>query len=337
MLTSSRRQAFTLVELLVVITIIGILIALLLPAVQAAREAARRSQCTNNLKQIGLAFQNFHEKSNRFPPGCANDAKPDFGTSTGGAGWGSSWMVYILSYVEQSTMYDNWKFDGTSSGYTNANNQALRQNKVLDAYRCPSSVLPMVPNSGAQYGMVPTYAGIAGIIGGANAIIPNYTESRAANGGSGWLSAGGALFSNSRINFRDMMDGSSNVLAVSEQGDFIVDVNGTKNAFNASQPYGWAMGAGSANPPPAYTDRQFQCTTIRYPINQKTGWPAGGGGGATGITMDSGQNTPLNSCHPGGVNGLLCDGSVRFLGQTTELVVLAQIATRDDGQAAVLP
>src|SRR5688572_12222721 len=117
---SSRRPGFTLVELLVVIAIIGILVALLLPAVQAAREAARRISCSNNLKQVALACHNFHDVYDRLPPGGAND-QPPFGTQNtinGNAQWGSSWKVYILPYLEQSAIYDRWQFQ-SQSGYQN--------------------------------------------------------------------------------------------------------------------------------------------------------------------------------------------------------------------------
>src|SRR5579863_10142833 len=96
-----RLRGFTLIELLVVIAIIAILIALLVPAVQKVREAAARAQCLNNLKQIGIALQSYHDVMKRLPPGGAND-EPPFGTDVPSPNhWGSSWMVYILPYIEQ--------------------------------------------------------------------------------------------------------------------------------------------------------------------------------------------------------------------------------------------
>src|ERR1700692_3284510 len=114
MSSSSPRRAFTLIELLVVIAIIAILIALLVPAVQKVREAAARTQCLNNLKQIGLACHNHHDVHKRLPPGGAND-EPPFGTDVPSPGhWGSSWMVYLLPYIDQEPLYDRWQFFGQS-------------------------------------------------------------------------------------------------------------------------------------------------------------------------------------------------------------------------------
>ena len=129
----SRTAGFTLIELLVVIAIIGILIGLLLPAVQKVRAAAMRTQCMNNLKQIGLALHNFHSANDRFPPGSANDKAP-FGTSAA-AGWGSSWWVYILPFIEQDAIYRKWQFTG-SSGYSNANNQGLANGAYIPTMKC---------------------------------------------------------------------------------------------------------------------------------------------------------------------------------------------------------
>src|SRR5436853_6407251 len=101
-----KRAGFTLIELLVVIAIIAILIALLVPAVQKVRDAAARTQCINNLKNIGLALHAYHDVAKKLPPGAANDVAP-FGTDTA-ARWGSSWKVYILPYIEQGAIYNKW-------------------------------------------------------------------------------------------------------------------------------------------------------------------------------------------------------------------------------------
>src|SRR5262245_18592484 len=185
MTLSSRqpRPAFTLIELLVVIAIIAILIGLLLPAVQKVREAAARSQCQNNLKQIGLALHAYHDARKQLPPGCTTDAAP-WGA---GGGWGSSWMVFILPYLEQAPLYSQWQFTGGNSGYVNTNNRALSTaaasggaGVVLSVYRCPSSNLPMF--AGDPYGNLKVMlANYVGISGAANGTIPGYTESRIDN------------------------------------------------------------------------------------------------------------------------------------------------------------
>src|SRR6476469_6044159 len=114
-----RRRAFTLIELLVVIAIIAILIALLVPAVQKVREAAARTQCLNNLKQIGLALHSFHDVNKRLPAGAHNDKTP-FGTSPTGSEWGSSWIVSILPQIEQGPMYKQLRLNGGSGWGANA-------------------------------------------------------------------------------------------------------------------------------------------------------------------------------------------------------------------------
>ncbi|MCY2995734.1 MAG: DUF1559 domain-containing protein [Planctomycetota bacterium] len=336
-MSSSRRnrQAFTLVELLVVIAIIGILVALLLPAIQAAREAARRSQCSNNLKQIGLALQNHHDIYKRLPPGNAQDQMPFSPSIGGGAGWGSNWPVYILPYVELQSIYDQWDFtQGGNSGVFNNTNIALRNGLLLPGFKCPSSPLPaMCVNQNTTAAI--NYVGISGAI---NGLILGYAEGRTNGGGSGIICAGGVLYPNSKINYRDITDGTSNVLAVSEHGDFMISQDRSKKDWRASQPWGWSIGACQNTSPPGYMsggdNRTFGCMTIRYAINNKDnnglGWGNGNGNGADGVCLDSGANTPLNSTHPGGVLSLLCDGSVRFLADATTLDILARLATRDD-------
>ncbi len=136
MRSRSPLHGFTLVELLVVIAIIGVLVALLLPAVQAAREAARRMQCANNLKQIGLALQNYHSARNEFPAGATSswslqDAWDILDESTNGE-HGTSWMLQVLPYLEQTVLYDRWDFSRNVAG-----NVDVAQTDV-PAFYCPS-------------------------------------------------------------------------------------------------------------------------------------------------------------------------------------------------------
>lgn len=345
------RWGFTLVELLVVIAIIGILIALLLPAVQAAREAARRSQCTNNLKQIGLALHNHHDVYKRLPPGGAPFIPP-WGTAalaSGSYAWGASWMVFVLPYVEQQALYSQLDFSVPNPGWGSSYTDGVVRDKEIPVYRCPSSPLPRQTWGGLSAGgktMLVTYPGISGAI---NGLIPGFTENRQNTGSSaagccsgGIVSGGGVLYPFSQIEFAKVTDGTSNVMCVSEHGDYLITQNGTKQPWGSGTIHGWVIGAlgqgtNVYREPPSYWQggdcRTFNMTTIRYNINQKRGWPdAPGNCGALGVCDNSGTNIPLNSAHPGGVNALFCDGSVRFLSETLDLAMLARLATRDDGQ-----
>ena len=135
MRTTTRRVAFTLVELLVVIAIIGILIALLLPAVQAAREAARRSQCTNNLKQLGLALHNYHDTFKKLPP-TIHDQPWDWGTTS--PTQKGSWLVRLLPFVEQQSIWDCLDFNGnTEHNSVTASGQPVHE-IVISGFICPS-------------------------------------------------------------------------------------------------------------------------------------------------------------------------------------------------------
>ena len=353
------RRAFTLVELLVVIAIIGILIGLLLPAINAARESGRRVSCVNNLKQIGLALNVFEQTYGRFPPGGAVDQRP-FGNNTFGPnGWGSSWMIYILPGIEQNGLFKQFVFNGTSGWPSTTGNPTYKilSGASIPTYRCPSSGLPRF---GAVWGQTPnapaaSYVGVSGIRGGSGyVIITGYTEARANTGDSGWVSAGGVLFPNSQVTVVKITDGLSHTLAVSEQGDFLTSTAGPV-PWSSSFEIGLGIGAHSENSPPNYTvgdldgqdNRAFNVTTVQYQVNNKTnngqGWPAGsqdsstgtweGDCGTTGVCED-GNNIPLNSAHPHGANGLLCDGSVHFLSDDLTLDVLGRLATRDDGRVA---
>ena len=325
---SNRRSGFTLIELLVVIAIIAVLIALLLPAVQQAREAARRSECKNKLKQIGLALHNHHEAYSRLPPGAGNDAAP-FGTNVAGSGgqWGSSWMVYLLPYVDQGPMFNKWVFTG-NSGYNQGTNMANIRGRRMAAYACPSSLrIDMSPSE--PFSWVAHYTAIAGAVDGS---IPGYSDpTRQATFGNGIIGRSGCMSNWSQINFRDITDGTTNVILVAEQNGILFDTAlNPQISFHGGWQHAWSMGQASFN-----GDRSFNNTTVRYPPNDFRN--AGGGNlgwaqGATGISPNCGSNHPLSSNHVGGVHVCLGDGSVRMLSDNMDFATLARLCVRDDGQ-----
>lgn len=340
-LSKFNRRGFTLIELLVVIAIIAVLIAILLPAIQKVREAATRMQCQNNLKQIGIALHSHHDARRRLPPGGAND-QPPFGTDAPNQNhWGSSWMVYILPYVEQTALFGQWQFSN-NSGYLNPNNNAVATGVEINLYFCPASPLPhfRALNQNNAVASIGNYIGISGAVDG---VIPGFTESRINDlPCGGMIGGGGIMIPNGELQFLHITDGASNTMAVSEHSNYITDTTGKRQDWRATQPWGWYLGVKHWAVPPNFTnlgpDNRSPClTTIRYSINHT---PAGGwandvtntGVGLGGYTTNcTGANIPLNSTHFGGVNVVMGDGAVRFLADHVQLNVLAQLATRDDG------
>ncbi|PHR87705.1 MAG: prepilin-type cleavage/methylation domain-containing protein [Blastopirellula sp.] len=340
------RRGFTLVELLVVIAIIGILIALLLPAVQQAREAARRMSCTNQLKNLTLGLHNFHDTYDRLPPGQANDIAP-FGTKTSGGGWGSSWIVYVLPQVELGNIYDGMIFTGGSGWGGNANNNKnATAGSKLNLLHCPSSPLKELctnPHGGGKLS-ASTYVGISGVVNNFGVL----NEPRNAQPGGatnccsgGIMSWGGVFYPHSETNFTDITDGLSNTALLGEQSDFVRTINGEKKDRRSSGLHGFIIGTSKGSEPRTNWSgdlRQFSTSTLRYRINQMKGWANGNGNCASeGICQNASSNLPFNSTHPGGSQFALGDGSIRFIAETIEDAALARLCTRDDGEVFTLP
>jgi prepilin-type N-terminal cleavage/methylation domain-containing protein/prepilin-type processing-associated H-X9-DG protein len=329
---SNRRQAFTLIELLVVIAIIAILIALLVPAVQKVREAAARTQCINNMKQLGLATHNHHDSKKVFPPSATPNADPWKTTLPSGAvapdaDWGNSWMVFILPYIEQSSIYNAWQFNG-QSGWQNANDNALIKGVTIGTYRCPATALPDVNPYGVGI-MYTTYVAICGSV----------TDVGVKTWGTNIVSAQGLMSPKSKVRMADVPDGTSSTILVGEQSNHLRDANG-KPIFGATYggtgpvsvtsagPDGWIQGCPVKVPSGnvGNNDVAYNSNTIRYSLNQ-IGMTLGAGGCADNV----GNNIPLSSQHPGGCNLLFGDGSVRFWPNSTPLTTLYAAAARNDG------
>lgn len=340
-----RRRGFTLIELLVVIAIIAILIALLLPAVQQAREAARRSQCKNNLKQLGLALNTYLDSTQGlYPPG--NVAADINGPAPGGNGWGPSFFIFLLPYVDQATVYKQLTFTGAQPGWAWNGNPAGNQNGAALAGAsfagfafCPSS--PLLPKRNAGSYVIPnsSYFGIMGATDGNGFVNP---ASRKANccsccGGqqaTGQISAGGMFGPYESRAIATMRDGTANIMVIGEASDFIYDSTCTQKVVQANGVHGILMGSPNnrtiQSSPGSMFDRQFNLLTIRYSPNAKAcvgnaSWP--------GIGDNFGINLPLNSAHAGGVHILMGDGTVRFLGNNIDMLTYRRLATRDDGIA----
>jgi prepilin-type N-terminal cleavage/methylation domain-containing protein len=289
----TKAAAFTLVELLVVIAIIGILVALLLPAVQSARESARSLQCRNNLKQIGLAMHSYQATHGAFPPGAILKAT----VSTTNSTWCTSpnidhgfapWTVLVLPYLEQQNLYD--KFDFTKpfsdAGFTTpAPNGSFVV--PMPAYRCPSDGQPVVP-------IVSNYWGVSG--GGANA-------SCSGDAGQRDFFINGILYVNSMTNNAHIRDGTSNTFLVGET--------------RYPGPNAWWTSSGKTNGLAAI----INLLGCREQINLH---PAG----ANHVPI---QNRGLSSYHTGGCHAAMADGSVHFVSQNIDLEIYRQLSTRADG------
>lgn len=290
-----RRQGFTLIELLVVIAIIAILIALLLPAVQQAREAARRSNCQNNLKQLGLAMHNYHDNHNTFPP--AGILQP--GGSGTSARNGMGWQVFLLPFVDQSALYNQFDFN---ISYNQAPNSNIPTTRVT-VFLCPSSKEVESPN---EAGRGPIhYWGVQGPRG-VNPMGGNYTGVSLTQARGGFANQG-IMFPNSRVPIEWIYDGTSNTFAIGEA-----------SWVGNTQMRAWHRG-------PNDTSNYHTCSSrnISQPINAK-------------IIPTQWNDTPYGSEHAGGTFFLMCDGAVRFVSENVDMQVYLSTASRDGKENATI-
>jgi prepilin-type N-terminal cleavage/methylation domain-containing protein len=322
-----RSRAFTLIELLVVIAIIAILVALLLPAVQQAREAARRSTCKNNMKQLVLGLHNYHDVHSSYPQGQSRSPND----------WccGGNWRVHVLPYIDQTTVYnaiqwdDDVSFGASSPGHYAAftGGAETLAGLTVPGFVCPSSPLDprdtSVVNNPQNRGQTHHYVGISGSlgVGGGSNRTTDY---------GGVVRGNGILGVQRHSLMRDVIDGTSNTIMIAEQSAE-VKIDGTLRNVSSNYYGGWSGFAGRLA-----TDRAGRphwgsgTTCLRYPINhgisQSVSRASIGGGDRT---WDF--NTIVNSYHTGGIHAGLADGGVRFISENVDFGTLQSLCSMNDG------
>ncbi|PQO44559.1 DUF1559 domain-containing protein [Blastopirellula marina] len=341
-----QRRGFTLVELLVVIAIIGVLVALLLPAVQQAREAARRMSCSNNLKQLALACHLYHDIHGKLPPS-------GFGENYTGEGWARkcSWLVRIMPQLELKNAYDGAPMAGSSFDMVNTgwaapgkHWQAASQMRA-PVFNCPSSPLPTeleysVNGKTQSLGspekikiQLTDYVGNAGTVysGGTVNLHPEQFWGRA-----GHNCQNGVItmqyrdypvpaFPGGTIGFKDIVDGTSNSIMIGEQGDFHETDWVDHKDSRASRVNGGLWSCGTGTPSSGISNH----VVTEFPINyQGDEWWCTGG---WFDNSESWVNTAFRSAHPGGAQFALADGSVTFIPETMDFRNYTAMMDRADG------
>jgi prepilin-type N-terminal cleavage/methylation domain-containing protein len=302
----TSRRGFTLVELLVVIAIIGVLVGLLLPAVQSAREAARRMQCSNNLKQIGLAMHMYIDSHQKFPPGAWNEANT--GNRLG-------WTVFVLPFMEQTALYNSFNFSHPNYNGVNLVPAAT----PVKMYLCPSNRLKfnmngVNPGNGENppNGLAYTthYYGIMGpkginpFIAGGTTNFPHVTTPT----GHGGFSTSGVLYRNSSTKLGELTDGTSNTMIVGEI------------SWEEANCYrSWGRGA-SGNTIGSCKNAEFGIGVKPYiATNAQPATP-------------NFNSVSFGSQHTGGAQFAVGDGSVRFVSQSIDMATYWGSLTRNGGE-----
>lgn len=306
-------RGFTLVELLVVITIIGILIALLLPAVQAAREAARRMQCANNLKQIGLALHSYHEAIGTFPPGCVMDQGCcNYPT-------GTNWAIAILPHLDNQNLFAKYDQNATNQDPVN---QEVRE-ALVTAYVCPSETegtiidKPDGPTPGLPYRRG-SYRGSNGLSDGTCAFIQEgATTGYCTPDKRGVLHGIGkdSIFARAE-SIADISDGTSNTLMV---GESTTVTHPLRRTFWADSYAGYCLSTTVKDQGRTILSDYDLCVAI------------GGVGG------DNPCKGSWGSYHPGGLGMVFCDGATHFLSSTIDMTLLGSLVTIAGGEVVQQP
>ncbi len=325
------KRGFTLIELLVVIAIIAILIALLLPAVQQAREAARRTQCKNNLKQLGLAVHNYHDTFNSFPFGYY--LVPPF-TNYRNA------FTMLLPYIEQGTIYSqidhNVPMMNGPTGYNataQATNVALAAT-VIPAFLCPSSIGPttddyLYPANGFGPTVPPVnctwkggrsdYSGTTGVRGTFANLA--YNNNAGGDRGGAIVAAGGGVpgISGSRTNMRDITDGTSNSFLFGER------TGGVKIYYKSQAAVGLPAILGQTNGG-SWSDSLLFENWLQGSLYDGTA-----NGGPCGMCTNM-RGNGFHSFHTGGCQFVMCDGSVKFVSENVSQAIFAGAITIQKGE-----
>jgi prepilin-type N-terminal cleavage/methylation domain-containing protein/prepilin-type processing-associated H-X9-DG protein len=290
-----RPVGFTLVELLVVIGIIGLLVALMLPAIQAAREASRRTQCTNNLRQVGVALQTYESAHRTLPPGYISDFTKD-GTDTG-PGWG--WAAMLLNNLEERALSDSIRF---GSAIENPANADIRV-KPISVYLCPSDP---VPPSWEAFRDDTTRTKICDVAS-AN-YVGMYGNAEPGVDGTG------LFFRNSRIRFREISDGTSHTIAVGERSHALGQSTWVGSVTDAVLAPGPADGIGT------------------YEVEHGATMTLGQAGEHISPGDPKGEGDMFHSLHAAGANFVFADAHVTFLTSQMDPQVFEAMSTRAGGE-----
>lgn len=295
-MTRETRHGFTLIELLVVIAVIGILIAILLPAVQAAREAARRVECSNNLKQMGLALQNHHDSVRAFPAGFQLPNR-------------TMWQAYLLPYLEQQNLYDSMQFDQPWDTPGSSNAKAC--STTISVFRCSSAASPRKLDVQGFFGRVPSnyLACASGLVARESGPAP-------------WIgspSRDGLFFQNSSIRAGDIRDGLSNTIAIGE-ALFRYEVWGDNDDGDAQVVDHWYFGS---NNPLEHMEGSEGLGSTAVRINSVK---------RPNAHIDE-KELCFSSSHRSGVNVVFADGHVTFIAEGIKSDVWSGMGTRSGREA----